>query len=180
MADFKSPALKGATSVKKVDPGPFKPSGILHFTISVSDLDKAIDFYTAIVGASLWRRISYSAFMAVGDNFFVLSNIGYHRRPNDDGHCLIHNAFIVCGEQFDQAVNFIEANDIEIVRYEDEGHTSFAGRHAYFQDPFGNAIEIIDLYDIGTAGDPPIPGWNKNRIRNNYFGKNQFEDVENR
>ena len=44
----------------------------------------------------------------------------------------------------------------------------------------GNAIEIIDLYDIGTAGDPPIPGWNKNRIRNNYFGKNQFEDVENR
>jgi hypothetical protein len=83
----------------------------------------------------------------------------------------------VCGDQFDQAVNYLEANDIEIVRYEDEGHTSFAGRHVYFQDPFGNAIEIIDLQDIGTVEDPPIPGWNKNRIRNNYFGKNQFEDL---
>ena len=44
MVDFKSPALKGTTNVQKVDPAPFKPSGILHFTISVADLDKAIDF----------------------------------------------------------------------------------------------------------------------------------------
>ena len=87
MEDFKSPALKGTTNVKKVDPVPFRPSGILHFTISVPDLDDAIEFYTTIVGATLWRRISYSAFRAVGDNFFVLSNIGYHRRPNDSGHC---------------------------------------------------------------------------------------------
>ena len=177
MGDFKSPALQGTGNVKNVAPAPFTPSGTLHFTISVSDLDRAIEFYTNIVGASLWRRITYSAFMAVGDNFFVLSNIGYHRRPNNTGHCLIHNAFIVQGDQFDIAVAHIEANDIEIVRYEDEGHTSFVGRHAYFQDPFGNAIEIIDLQDIGTVEDPPIPGWNKNRIRNNYFGKNQFEDV---
>lgn len=178
MGDFKSPALQGTKNVKQVDPAPFSPSGILHFTISVSDLDRAIEFYTTVVGASLWRRITYSAFMAVGDNFFVLSNIGYHRRPNNTGHCLIHNAFIVQGEKFDQAIAHIEANGIEIVRYEDEGHHSFVGRHAYFQDPFGNAVEIIDLHDIGTGpvGDPPIPGWNKNRIRNNYFGRNQFEE----
>ncbi len=178
MGDFKSTALQNKKSVKKVEPGPFTPSGILHFTISVDDLDQAIEFYTKVIGASLWRRISYSAFMAVGDNFFVLSNIGYHRRPNNIGHCLIHNAFIVQGEAFDRAVAHIETNDIEIVRYEDDGHQSFVGRHAYFQDPFGNAIEIIDLTDIGIgpSGPPPIPGWDKHRIRNNYFGKNQFEE----
>jgi len=178
MGDFNSPALRKATSVKKVEPGPFTPSGILHFTISVGDLDEAIAFYTTVVGATLWRRITYSAFMCVGDNFFVLSNIGYHRRPNNIGHCLIHNAFIVQGEAFDRAVSYVESKDIEIVRYEDSGHESFPGRHAYFQDPFGNAVELIDLTDIGIAptGPPPIPGWNKHRIRNNYFGKNQFED----
>ena len=178
MGDFKSPALQNIKSVKKVAPGPFTPSGILHFTISVGDLDEAIEFYTKVIGATLWRRISYSAFMTVGDNFFVLSNIGYHRRPNNIGHCLIHSAFIVQGEAFDRAVAHIEANHIEIVRYEDEGHQSFVGRHAYFQDPFGNAIEIIDLTDIGigSSGPPPIPGWDKHRIRNNYFGKNQFEE----
>ena len=176
MPEFKSPALQGTKNVKHVEPAPFKPSGILHFTISVGDLSQAIKFYTNVIGATLWRRISYSAFMCVGDNFFVLSNIGYHRRPNNVGHCLIHNAFIVQGENFDQAVAYIESKDIEIVRYEDTGHSSFVGRHAYFQDPFGNAIEIIDLTDIGIgdAGAPPIPGWNKQRIRNNYFGVNQF------
>ncbi|MDC0033158.1 VOC family protein [Alphaproteobacteria bacterium] len=180
MGDFKSPALQNAQSVKKVGSGPFAPSGILHFTISVGDLDRAIEFYTTIIGAILWRRISYSAFMCVGDNFFVLSNIGYHRRPNNAGHCLIHNAFIVQSDAFDQAVNYIESKDIEIVLYEDSGHESFPGRHAYFQDPFGNAVEIVDLIDIGigATGDPPIPGWNKNRIRNNYFGRNQFEGNE--
>ena len=28
----------------------------------------------------------------------------------------------------------------------DEGHATFPGRHAYFHDPDGNGIEIIDLY----------------------------------
>ena len=178
MGDFKSPALQEATSVKKAEPAPFTPSGTLHFTISVGNLDRAIEFYTDVVGATFWRRTSYSAFMTVGDNFFVLSDIGYHRRPNNTGHCLIHNAFIVQGEDFDRAVAHIEAHDIEIVRYEDSGHESFVGRHAYFQDPFGNAVEIIDLTDIGIgkAGPPPIPGWDKRRIRTNYFGENQFED----
>lgn len=176
MAKFKSPALQKTTNVKMVEPAPFKPSGILHFTISVSDIDKAVEFYTKIVGATFWRRISYSAFMCVGDNFFVLSNIGYHRRPNNSGHCLIHNAFIVNGDTFDRAIAHIEDNDIEVVRYEDEGHSSFVGRHAYFQDPDGNAVEIIDITDIGAGGSPPIPGWNKHRIRANYFGKDQFKD----
>ena len=27
-----------------------------------------------------------------------------------------------------------------------EGHTTFPGRHAYFHDPDGNGIEIVDLY----------------------------------
>ena len=30
--------------------------------------------------------------------------------------------------------------------YSDEGHTTFPGRYAYFHDPDGNCIEIIDLY----------------------------------
>ena len=42
MEDFKSPALRKTANVRRSEPGPFKPSGILHFTISVSDLEKAI------------------------------------------------------------------------------------------------------------------------------------------
>ena len=157
MANFNSPALHKTKNVQHVAPGPFKPSGILHFTVSVSDVDKAIEFYTDVVGATYWRRNNTTAFMCVGSQFFVLSNIGYHRPPNNPGHCLIHNAFIVNGEDFDRAVAHVESKGVEIVRYEDQGHTAFVGRHAYFQDPDGNAIEILDLEEIGRGDPPPIP-----------------------
>ena len=179
MPEFKSEVLKNQTTVKKLDNVPeqtVKPSGTLHFTVSVADVDEAVEFYTSVVGATFWRRATYSAFMSVGDDFFVLSDIGYHRRPNDPGHCLIHNAFIIQGESFDQAVNFVESKGIEFVRYETAGYSSFAGRHAYFQDPWGNGIELIDLQDIGKNIEPPHPDFDKNRRRFNYFGKNQFED----
>ena len=154
MADFKSPALQHTTNVRKMEPGPFKPSGILHFTISVSDLERARDFYVDVVGCTFWRRNDHTMFMVVGEQFFVLSDIGYHRRPNDPGDCLIHNAFIVNGEDFDRAMAQLEAKGVEILRYEDDRHIAFVGRHAYFQDPDGNAIEIIDVHEIGH-GDPP-------------------------
>lgn len=178
MSDFKSAVLKGTKNVRHMETppeGPVVPSGTLHFTISVGDLDAAIEFYTDVVGATFWRKISYSAFMAVGDDFFVLSNIGYHRRPNDPGHCLIHNAFIVQGDDFDRAVNYVESKGIEFVRYEDEGHHSFAGRHGYFQDPWGNAVELIDLTGIAVGIEPPAPDFDPRRRRFNYFGENQFE-----
>ena len=179
MGEFKSAVLKGADSVRHMDTppdGPVKPAALLHFTISVGNVEDAMEFYTGVVGATFWRRATYSAFMSVGDDFFVLSDIGYHRRPNDPGHCLIHNAFIVQGEDFDRAVNFVDSRGIEFVRYETERHASFVGRHAYFQDPWGNGVELIDLHDIGKDIPPPHAEFDKKRRRLNYFGENQFKD----
>ena len=38
----------------------------------------------------------------------------------------------------------MESKGVEVLLYEDKGHRSFTGRHAYFHDPDGNAIEFID------------------------------------
>ncbi len=157
MAEFKSPAMRETNNVKHVEPGPFKPSGILHFTISVSDINRARDFYVDMVGCTHWRQNEKTVFMMAGSQFFVLSNIGYHRPPNDPGHCLIHNAFIVNRDNFDRAIAQLEAKGVEILRYEDDRHIAFVGRHAYFQDPDGNAVELIDLEDIGSGDTPPQP-----------------------
>jgi catechol 2,3-dioxygenase-like lactoylglutathione lyase family enzyme len=158
MAEFRSPALKKTKNVKHVAPGPFKPSGILHFTISVSDIERSRKFYEEIVGCTYWRQNEKTIFMCCGNQFFVLSNIGYHRPPNDPGHTLIHNAFIVNGEDFDRAIAQLESKGVEILRYEDDRHIAFVGRHAYFQDPDGNAIELIDVFDIGSGDPPPLAG----------------------
>jgi catechol 2,3-dioxygenase-like lactoylglutathione lyase family enzyme len=48
--------------------------------------------------------------------------------------------------KFDRALAIMKARGIELVKYSEEGHTTFPGRHAYFHDADGNGIEIIDLY----------------------------------
>ena len=154
MSGFKCSALEKADSVQYTEPRPVKPTGILHFTISVSDIEVARKFYEGVLGCTYWRQNESTVFMHVGEQFFVLSNIGYHRRPNDPGHTLIHNAFIVDGGDFDAAMADLESKGVEVINYEDTGHHSFAGRHAYFQDPDGNGVEIIDFQGFGSYGSP--------------------------
>ena len=156
MSAFKSPALKNATGIKPATPRRVQPSGILHFTISVSDLERARRFYEDIVGATYWRHNDSTVFMRAGEQYFVLSKPRAHEHvaPNKDREILIHHAFLVQGDDFDAAVAHLEANGIEVLLFEDKGHRSFTGRHLYFHDPDGNTIEFIDFKGVGDVDAP--------------------------
>ena len=54
MSAFKSPALKQAASIHYAPPRRPRPTGILHFTISVTDLERSRRFYEDVVGCSFW------------------------------------------------------------------------------------------------------------------------------
>jgi catechol 2,3-dioxygenase-like lactoylglutathione lyase family enzyme len=124
-----------------------RPKGILHFTIGVRDHRAAATYYSDLLNCRHLRSNHRYAFMECGGTYFVLATMPNHVNPNgpaDDGH---HHAFIVEPDEFDRALKVLEARGIRLVRYSDEGHKSFPGRHAYFHDPDGNCIELIDLYD---------------------------------
>ena len=59
----------------------------------------------------------------------------------------------------------VEASGVEVLLYEDKGHRSFTGRHAYFHDPDGNAIEFIDFHGIGDITAPDYEGRERRRAR---------------
>ena len=160
MTGFKSPALAGVTTIRLAKPRRVAPRGILHFTISVSDLERARRFYEDIVGATYWRQNESTVFMRAGEQYFVLSRPRAHDHVpiNQGREILIHHAFLVQGEDFDAAVAHLEANGIEVLLYEEMGHRSFTGRHLYFHDPDGNAIEFIDFQGIGDVNAPPYRG----------------------
>lgn len=158
MSGFKSAAFDGATTVTFTDPKPFHPTGILHFTIGVSDLEAARKFYEEVLGCTYWRHNDTTVFMRAGEDYFVLSRTGYHQPPNKRGDTLIHHAFIVEGEEFDAAMAYLEEQGVEVLLYEDTGHRSFSGRHAYLHDADGNAVEIIDFQGIGDTSSPEYQG----------------------
>ncbi len=160
MSGFKSAALKGATTIKPMTARRVQPSGILHFTLSVTDLERSRRFYEDIVGATFWRQNSSSVFMQCGAQYFVLTKArtNDHVPPNKGREVLLHHAFFVQGEDFDTAVAHLEANGIEVLQYDTEGHRSFTGRHLYFHDPDGNAIEFIDFQGIGDIDAPQFKG----------------------
>ena len=158
MTEFKSPALRGMASVRPVAPRRVQPSGILHFTLGVTDLDRARHFYEDVVGATFWRQNDTSVFMRCGEQYFVLSRNGYHSPVNKGGDTLIHHAFLFDADDFDAALAHVEACGVEVLLYEDKGHRSFTGRHAYFHDPDGNAIEFIDYQGVGDVNAADYQG----------------------
>jgi catechol 2,3-dioxygenase-like lactoylglutathione lyase family enzyme len=165
MSGFKSPALAHATSVCYAAPRPVRPTGILHFTLAVTDLERSRRFYEEVVGCTFWRQNDTTVFMRCGENFFVLSRSGYHAAPNRGRDTLIHHAFLIDGADFDAALAHVEACGVEVLLYEDKGHRSFTGRHAYFHDPDGNAIEFIDFQGFGDVAAPDYQGRERRRAK---------------
>ncbi len=123
-----------------------KTKGILHFTIGVRDHNEAAKFYADLLACTHIRSTSRYAFMECGGSYFVLAKMPNHVNPNapdDDGH---HHAFIVDAAEFDRALEILKARNIRLVKYSDDGHITFPGRHAYFHDADGNCIELIDMW----------------------------------
>ena len=175
MSGFKSPAFKDATSVHYAAPQRPRPTGILHFTLSVTDLERSRRFYEDVVGASFWRQNDSTVFMRCGDDYFVLSCTGYHTPPNRGTDTLIHHAFLIDGDAFDAALAHVEASGVEVLLYEDKGHRSFTGRHAYFNDPDGNTIEFIDFQGVGDITAADYQGRERRRAKAHLQGKISVE-----
>jgi catechol-2,3-dioxygenase len=130
-----------------------RTTGILHFTIGVRDHISAAKFYCDVLGVKLLRSNSRYSFMECHGDYFVLAKMEDHVNPNKPGDEAHHHAFLVDEEEFDRAMEILRAKGIPLVKYSDHGHRSFPGRHGYFHDADGNAIEICYLYPDGIDPD---------------------------
>lgn len=122
--------------------------GIAHFTLPVTDMARSIAFYSEIVGLELVRGGKELAFFRSGKDYIVLAKangpLTAADAPLDSRQ--VHQAFIVESRDFESSLEFLRSKNVEVV-YQDERYDSsvFAGRSAYFCDPDGNMLEIIDL-----------------------------------
>ena len=135
MSGYKSPALAQATSVRYAEPKPVRPTGILHFTLAVTDLERSRRFYEEVVGCTFWRQNDTTVFMRCGESFFVLSRSGYHAAPNRGRDTLIHHAFTIDAADPEDAAR----------RYLMDGEET--GSESAESEP-----EIVSVTQAGTPG----------------------------
>lgn len=109
-----------------------------HIGITVSNLDKAIEFYSELFDFEVAERMSNSsqAFIKVGDIIVGLYELeGYTNQEDTRGHI----SFYIDEEDFDDAVEEIQERDIPIVFGPDN---QGKGQSVVFLDPDGNRIEL--------------------------------------
>ena len=123
-----------------------KTKGLAHFTIPVTDTERSQKFYEEVLGMEA-VQVNHKrgmVFMDSGGDCVILTKT---RHPvNQAGEQDIHHAWIVEHDEYANAVKELQRrDDIKFHFEEDRQGGAVNGSRAYFEDPDGNVLEIIDL-----------------------------------
>ena len=121
-------------------------TGVVHFTIPSSDLDRSEAFYREFLGLETVARAPKPAnllFMKSGDDIVVFAKSKTPINPNPGDERFIHHAFSVPHDKYDDSRAYLEERGVHIVHEEERVDGVFQGKQAHFHDPDRNVIEII-------------------------------------
>ena len=130
-----------------------KTRGIAHFTIPVTDTRRAEAFYTEKLGLGVVQSNHERGmvFLDSAGDCIILARVDGPISTAREAD--IHHAFIVDHEDYEPALEALRANDVEILFEEDRQGGAVNGPRAYFHDPDGNVLEIIDLTSYKGAAE---------------------------
>ncbi len=122
-----------------------------HIALEVSNIDRAVAFYTDKIGFSLYSKAindeeheEYCFLRAEGINLELISDLkkNYGNRQKVERPYCPHICFAT--DDMDKTVRELKAKGIEIIRgpLEIEGEETWI----YFADPDGNVLEYIQWY----------------------------------
>ena len=127
--------------------------GVVHFTIPVSDTERSEAFYRDVVGLRTIQRVPAvgMVFMVSGNDHVILTRSKTPIDPNPGKEFLIHHAFRVDVDKYEEAKQHLADHGVDII-FEEERHEGvFHGKQCYFHDPDRNVLEIIGLEKIGEG-----------------------------
>ncbi len=128
-----------------------KTKGVAHFSIAVTDTKKSEAFYNEILGMPVLASDHDvgMVFLDSGGDCIILVRSEAAEKPPEGVN--VHHAFVVDGDVYRESVEFLQSKGIEIAFEEDRQGGVVNGPRAYFHDPDGNVLEIIDLTGYSGA-----------------------------
>ncbi len=130
-----------------------EPRGIAHFSIPVTDIENSTAFYTSIVGCKhlFTNPPRTMAFVDAGGMCLILCKCDGPVNPTPQDHNGVHHSFLVDADKYQDSIKFLEDNGVEVFFEEDREGGVVNGPRAYFRDPDGTVLEIIDLTSYSGA-----------------------------
>ena len=124
-----------------------EPRGVAHFSIPVSDLEKSRKFYTEILGCRhlFTNPPGTMSFIDAAGMCLILCQTEGPVNPTLHDHNGVHHSFLVDSDKYADNIQFLKDNGIEVFFEEDRQGGVVNGPRAYFRDPDGTVLEIIDL-----------------------------------
>lgn len=128
---------------------PFKMVGIDHVVLLVTDMEKAMHFYTTVLGCRPGYSYPDIAMEQVwcGTELIVLidtsqPNAKYAQPEIKGGRNMDHVCLAIGPYDADALLAHFEKHDVEIVQQATHGGARGMGHATYVRDPFGNKIEL--------------------------------------
>jgi glyoxylase I family protein len=133
---------------------PFRLRGLDHVVLLVGDMSQAKRFYCDVVGCSLDRNLPQygMAQLRAGDSLIDLVDIstaeGAWGRPAvEGGRNVDHICLATAGFDPDALRAHLQSNGVEVVEEGIRYGATGDGYSIYFNDPFGNQIELKSAPD---------------------------------
>lgn len=125
--------------------------GLAHFTIPVTDTKRSLEFYERHLGMKFLGggHEGGMIFLDAGGDCVILARVD--QAPSTAGLRDVHHAFIVDHDAYSGAVEELRENGVDVFFEEDRQGGVVNGPRAYFHDPDGNVLEIIDLTSYAGA-----------------------------
>ena len=123
-----------------------KTKGLAHFSIPVTDTERSQKFYEDVLGMKSVQgnHERGMVFLDSGGDCVMLCRVD---KQASTAHVQdIHHAWVVEHDDYEDAVKELQKrDDINFHFEEDRQGGAVNGPRAYFEDPDGNVLEIIDL-----------------------------------
>jgi len=122
-------------------------TGVVHFSIPVSDIAASTRFYTEIVGLRHLATVAQGAmaFFDAAGFCVILVKRDPPINPVRDDHGGVHHSFGIARGEYQAALDHLRAHGVEITFEEDRQGGVINGPRAYFRDPDGTVLEFLDL-----------------------------------
>ena len=132
-----------------------KTRGVAHFTIPVTDTVRSMAFYVDNLGMTP-IQVNHErgmVFLDSGGDCIILAKSSAVVNPEDHD---VHHAFVVDPAEYEDAKTQLRDNGVDVFFEEDRQGGAVNGPRAYFHDPDGNVLEIINL--TSYKGDGALTG----------------------